>query len=257
MYRWIILAVFGCGNNITTLEATCAEESQIPILHDNEEVEAGHSTDREVRDSDREDDRTANQSVNSSVELQALCLSPSPELARPVRAAVQRFAERLEIPMVVGEGCVPVTVRETVSYRGKPQSGLARYRGSRACVFDECNTRASIQLESALLGPKAHVLENVLDHEIGHILSAWGSVAGVNMHLPAGNLMAGTVSNTSIWTQADIDLWCGASPCGKTLLDPSWQTGALPPPGVVADGGHLESFDVDSGATGPDGGPED
>lgn len=66
-------------------------------------------------------------------------------------------------------------------------------------------------------------LPNLLDHEIGHVLSSWGSRPGFSLHLPnTGNIMSPVNRRENQWTQDDIDLWCSAAPCGNARIDSSW-----------------------------------
>lgn len=167
-----------------------------------------------------EPDAGSEQAVSSVDKVQALCLSPNSRLDRYVRDSARRFRERLEIPIVFGEGCLPITVEEEIYYKGKPQSGIAHYDSP--CIWTECETKAYIAINEASVTTQLEWLPNLLDHEIGHVLSAWGLVAQVAEHLPPGHIMSVSNKRENQWTQEDIDLWCSASPCGKTRMEASW-----------------------------------
>ena len=105
-----------------------------------------------------------------------------------------------------------------------------------------------------MLSAKRYNLDRVLDHEIGHILSAWGRIAKVNMHVEEeGHVMSATILRDIDWSQQDVDLWCSASPCGRTELEAEWTYPVLPLPVAIADSGtSILSDGVDAG--GYDGG---
>lgn len=142
-----------------------------------------------------------------------LVISPSPELESYVRASVERFRARLELPVSIGQSGVPVTLEDQVTVKGKAVDGAASY--SKLCRFQACVGRARIRLSANLLTTKRRFLENVIDHEIGHILSAWGTALKVSQHLPEEGHVMSSASGVGPWTAEDVFLWCSASPCGK------------------------------------------
>lgn len=255
----ILLFATACGSDLTTLEVICGETTEtIPTVLSNPSVHLPprYAAELPERSTLPPNPPSATTSSTGKV-VDPLCLSADGELVGPVRASVQRFAERLEIPVVFAEGtvqgCVPVTTEKDLEYRGNRVSGRASYYSS--CRFETCNTSAFILIDEEHLYAKREWLEEVVDHEIGHILSDWGQVARVNMHLRADyHVMSPTLHRGTQWTQEDIDLWCSASPCGRTELDGDWIYPVLPLPGTVADAGtsYLSGTAIDAG--GYDGG---
>ena len=161
------------------------------------------------------------QNVDPSREVQALCFSHEARIFQYVRYSIRRFGESLEIPVVLGEGCLPITVQEVVQDQGKSVSGLAHYR--RLCQWTDCERYADIRIAEINLTEQVEWLPNLLDHEIGHVLSSWGNALHVDQHVQEdGHIMSVLNKRTNHWTQEDIDLWCSASPCGKTRMEPSW-----------------------------------
>lgn len=152
---------------------------------------------------------------------QALCLSPDPSLERWVRDSAGRFRDRLQIPVVLGEACLPIVVRKEVSYQGKLVSALARYSKG-PCVWKDCEASAVIEVAEINLTEQQDWLPNLLDHEIGHVLSSWGSILKVPQHLPEEHIMAAINKRDNSWTQEDIDMWCSGAPCGNARMNSSW-----------------------------------
>lgn len=243
----ILLFATACGQDTTSLEVTCAESASLDDEREaSTEFARPSSGELAAGSHPVPSDPTPESTPPAREAPGTLVLSPSNELLGPVRAAAARFAERLEIPMVVGEGGIPVTVQEGVYFKGKPYSALASY--THKCTFADCNSRVSIVIDRSMLTTKSYNLAPVLDHEIGHVLSAWGHVKKVDMHVQEEyHVMSAGVLRGVEWTQQDIDLWCSASPCGRTELDEEWTYPVLPP--VVSDGGtsYLSDSGVDAG----------
>lgn len=245
----ILLFATACGSDLTTLEVTCGAAAEtIPETNFIQPiVEVAETTSGRPLAHPLPTDPPVVTQAPVRESPRVLVLSPSDELLGAVRASVKRFAERLKIPVVVGEGGIPITVQDTVLYKGRAVTAMAYY--SRYCVFSDCNRVASIAVERALLNDKIDWLAQMLDHEIGHILSAWGRIKKVNMHIAEDyHVMTAGVRRAVQWTQEDIDLWCSASPCGRTELGEEWTYPVLPLPDAVADSGtSILSDGVDAG----------
>lgn len=190
----------------------------------------------------------SSQNVDAVHEMSTFRISPDPELVGYTRDSARRFEDRLTLPVVLGEGGLRIVVQDEVWDGNKAVSAVAHYY--RQCVWTECESQAEIRVARVNLTEQVEWLPNLLDHEIGHVLSAWGQVAKVPMHLPdTGNIMSPINRRENRWTQADIDLWCSAAPCGKTRMNPSW----LSP---VSDAGTSLHSTVVYGDAGPaDSGP--
>lgn len=252
----MLILLTSCGTDITELS---------PEQGDNNEATA--ATDIQPRVYDTGAARALGFDVGTgptgpeagAISPQSLCLFPdsgNAELFLGVRASAGRFAERLGIPVALCNDGVPVIVQKEVILNGKSYSALAHY--DRLCRFAECNTLAQIYVSEASVTTQLEWLPNMLDHEIGHILSSWGTVLGVDQHLPPGHIMSVVNKRENRWTQADIDLWCSASPCSKT----TWQEETSDEPNGTSDvdsDAGTSSLSNDSGMSDATGGnaPED
>lgn len=183
-----------------------------------------------------------------SEEVPTLCLVPDPrfpELLSYVRASTGRFRERLGLPVALCDTGVPILVEEEIVHNGEAVSGIAHT--NRPCVMAQCNGDAYIAIVKINLYAQMAWLPNLLDHEIGHILST-----KLDKHLPPGHIMSEVNKRENRWTQEDVDLWCSGSPCTKT----SWQdeTTDLPDSGLpvaVSDAGTSRLSIVETKEAGP------
>lgn len=142
----------------------------------------------------------------------ALVLSPTPELQEVVEDRAAFFRDLLGLPIEVRPGGILMQVTPMVYAHGNPVNAGAFY--SHICRFDGCNDKVHIDFESAMMTePKRAHLVQVVEHEIGHVLSSWGSVLHVDQHLPTGNIMQATFTELAEPTSEDISFWCSASPC--------------------------------------------
>lgn len=167
-------------------------------------------------------ERLAATVANSATVVPTLILSPASEALRPyLESSARRFSGRLNLNIIVADGGVRVKAWTEVIVHGSPVNAAAHYAGG-PCRFQECNApgRAWIDIELAMFEPE-HInhIDQVLDHEIGHVLSSWGSAVHKDQHLPTGHIMQAIFTEMYAgdfkpWTQEDADFWCSASPCG-------------------------------------------
>lgn len=151
-------------------------------------------------------------------EVRSLRLRVDDERLLPyVEVVASEYKERLGLSIVVAPDGIPVGVAPEVPFKGKLYDGLARYE--RICAFDECNSEhnVSIVIAEVMLGAKEWAMEATMRHEIGHVVSGWGSALGVDMHAPDdGHVMSAAACRGGIcgtWQSLDYEMMCAGAPC--------------------------------------------
>jgi hypothetical protein len=133
--------------------------------------------------------------------------------------AARKYMARLGLEIEIAAGGIPATVQDEVRM-GDGRLVDARARSNKpSCAFDECNDPArgaAIYMSSALLTTKAWVLQQTVEHEIGHVVGGWAP------HLPnnAKHLMSpGCINHVcGPWTVEDAGMFCAGAPCTKMDL---------------------------------------
>lgn len=216
MRNLLLLLAVACGNDITDLAQSQGDDCATTETLSEGPHDAGGTTELGLGEGQPV---SVDQEGAVPEEVPTLCLLVAAEPAEfllRVRASAKRFRDRLGIPVALCDTGVPILVQEHVwQSPGHGLGGKASYEGP-VCRFSECSTRAKIQIaqhETEL----PDTIDAVIDHEIGHVLSAWGKFSEKTDsagHLPSGNLMGGNLLPPhQQWTQDDIDLWCSVSPC--------------------------------------------
>lgn len=157
---------------------------------------------------------------------QSLRVTPDPELIPAVQEAAADYWQTFGVRIEIVEDGIPILLLPEILYTytakdGTKQTsqvdGLAHYDAF--CVAYACNDPrkgVNIQIAESLIGDKAWAMKESMRHELGHILSGWGSPSRMGMHLPSqvGVMSPGCVNHVCMpWSDADAEMICAGVEC--------------------------------------------
>lgn len=143
-----------------------------------------------------------------------------PRLLPFFQESSRRYDDRLGLRVASAAGGIPFTIEDEVVWRGQAVDAVAYY--DKLCVFDQCTAAISrVVFAAPLLDEKLWAMQQTMDHELGHIISGWGTAIGWPQHFkkPGHLLSPGCVDHVCApWTAEDAAMLCAGAPCTKIDL---------------------------------------